>query len=649
MKKIKLESTSSLDTMKKTTVVEAKFPSNQKVKKTKLNKDKKWLKIILIIVGIFTLLTAISVYPTIRFIQATQAAASSGRAAFDAAKTQNLPAANQQLKLTHDNILIAQKFYRYLLWLKATPFFWHYTDGKHALNAAIAGVEAAQTLGSAIEPYADVLGFEGQGSFLGGAAEDRITKVVETIDKVTPALDEVTTKLEIIDRELSFINPKRYPLTIKGSNLKDLILKAKEFANTSHGAITNARPIIEVLPKVAGVEEEKQYLVMFQNDAELRATGGFMTAYAVLKINKGKVEQVKSSDIYDLDAKFNSRLKPPELIKKYLPLVFYWNLRDMNLSPDYKASMNTFYRYYRDISGEPDIDGIISVDTQFLQDIVEVLGPIEVPGYGTFSTEIDPRCDCPQIIYQLELIADRPTFKIMQGRKEVLGPMMQTILLKAYGAPKQIWPSLFQTGIQNIIEKHVLFYMFDEQAQQAAETVNIAGRIQNFDGDYFHINDTNFGGAKSNMFIVQEVDQEIQVTGNKVEKTVTIAYKNTAPASNCNLEAGELCLNGIMPNYFRLYVPQGSELTEALGFEEDSVNTIEELEKTVFEGFFNLQPQSQTKIKISYTVPYDPQSNYNLMIQKQPGTKLPQYSISLGNYFKEFELNTDKTLKIPLK
>ncbi|MBI2009902.1 MAG: DUF4012 domain-containing protein, partial [Candidatus Chisholmbacteria bacterium] len=468
----------------------------------------------------------------------------------------------------------------------------------------------------------------------------------------TPEIDRVAEKVKIANQELGKINPNRYPFTVKGRNLKESITEAQSFAAEALVAVTDAKPVLEIIPEALGISKEKKYLVMFQNDAELRATGGFMTAYGILRVDKGKVFQEKSDDIYNLDSKFNSRLKPPELIDKYLPNVFYWYLRDMNLSPDFKASMDVFYEHYQDIPGETEVDGIIAVDTQVLSDLVTILGPIDVPGFGTFSSENDSRCDCPQIIYELEDMASRPVAYIKTDRKGFLAPMLQTILLKAYGSPKNLWPGLFQTMTRDIAEKHALFYLFDASSQQAIEGINVAGRILEFDADYFHVNDVNLGGAKSNMFVTEEVIQEITIgDDDTVTKKVTIAYKNPAPASNCNLEAGELCLNGILRNVMRLYVPRGSELKEALGFEEDTTETYEELGKTVFQGFFTLSPENQAKVVFEYTLPFKVEGDeYRQLIQKQPGKKKPKYVVMINNeHQEEFELASDKELKVKLK
>lgn len=625
----------------------------KEMKPTPSNRKRRWIKrlvkIFVVIIFILAIAAGVIALQSRSVITAANKTVDSARAAYDAGKNQDLVAANQKLEEVKANLNETQSRFKALGWTKWIPIAGNYwRDGDHALIAAKSAIEAADILADAIEPYADVLGFTGQGSFLGGTAEDRIVKAVETLEKVTPELDSVAQQLEVVSQELSDIDPSRYPFDVQGKNLGDLIALAQKLSKDAFFAVTKAKPAIEKLPKIMGVEGERKFMVLFQNDAELRATGGFMTAFAVLRVEKGKVFQEKSEDIYTIDDKFNSRLPAPDIIRKYLPLVYRFNLRDMNLSPDFKVSMDTFSEHYNNLRGEPEIDGIIAVDTQVLKDIVEVLGPVEVAGYGTYSAENDPRCDCPQIIYELEALADRPTGSLRANRKGILAPMLQAILLKSYGAPKQIWPALFQTVFRNIGEKHVLFYMYDQEEQQAAELINVAGRIQEYDGDYFHLNDTNFAGAKSNMFTDHQVQQEIEITDDgTVTKTVTIKYKNPFPPSNCDLEAGQLCLNGVLRDFVRVYVPKGSQLIEALGSEVE-VETKEDLGKTVFEAFFTLRPQGQAKLILKYKLPFKVSDTYNLLIQKQPGKRAPAYTIITSLVKEDFNLTTDKELHLPL-
>jgi hypothetical protein len=574
-----------------------------------------------------------------------------------AAKDQNLPLVEEKLKLTHEKLLVAQKSYSRLTWTKFIPVLGnYYQDGDSFLKAGSLGLEAAQIMVESVTPYADVLGFEGKGSFSGGTAQERIKRIIETLDKVTPKIEEVKNKLNQASNQLSEVDPNHYPKTIKSITVREKILKAKNLVSEASAAAAEAQPALEVLPEILGYPEARKYLVIMQNDGELRPTGGFMTAYAVIKVEAGTVIPEVSSDIYSLDEKSTEKVKAPEPIKKYLfsahlgtGIVPYWYLRDMNLSPDFKVSMETFYKHYLEVPGISEVDGIIAIDTKVLKDFLTILGSINVPGYGEFTMNPDPRChDIPQVVCELEHIVDTPIAGVKRGRKDILGPMMKTLIAKIFDSPSEMWPGIFRLGIQEMEEKHVLYYFHKPEYQKAAETLNSAGRIKDFAGDFLHVNDTNFGGAKSNLFVEHEVEQAITVNEDgSLEKKVTLTYINPKPMDNCNLErVGTLCLNGILRNWFRVYVPRGSELIEGLGSEEE-IQTYDELDKTVFEGFFILRGDGgRAKVVLTYKLPFkiNSLSDYNLLIQKQPGTVGHSYTVLAGDKKQEFKLTTDRQL-----
>ena len=66
------------------------------------------------------------------------------------------------------------------------------------------------------------------------------------------------------------------------------------------------------------MDSPRTYLILFQNDKELRPTGGFMTAYAIMKVDKVKFTPVLSSDIYTLDAAYKPSIPAPAPIINYI-------------------------------------------------------------------------------------------------------------------------------------------------------------------------------------------------------------------------------------------------------------------------------------------------------------------------------------------
>lgn len=576
-------------------------------------------------------------------------ATTTAREAYDAIKTQNLPVAEEKLTQLEQDARGIQSDVQQFAFLKAFPIVSsYYKDSEHGFTAGYAAIAAAKRTINEIEPYADVLGLKGQGSFTGGSAEERIAKLLETLSKVTPALDEISKDLKVVEEELAAIDEQRYPETFKDKQIRSKISQAKSITKEAYLTLTEKRQAFEVLPDMAGASKRKKYLVLFQNSGELRPTGGFLTAYAVINVDKGKVEAEGSGDIYELDQRFTNKPPIPPILKRFLTTESKWNLRDMNLSPDFKDSMNTFNKYYQTIkSQKTEFDGIIAVDTHFLESLLKVLGPVEVPGYGTFTAENDKRCDCPQIIYALSEIIDRPTNYIRENRKGILGPMMKSILTKTYTAPKNVWPLIFQTGWQNIESKHIQFYFYDEKLQAAAESIDAAGRIKQTpaNADYLTIVDTNLAGAKSNFFVTSEVQQEVEIPqGGTVKKTVSVTYKNPFKASNCNLEAGQLCLNGVLQDWVRFYLPEGAKMISSRGFDDGSVQESTDLGHAVIEGTFRLQPLSQAKIEIIYTIPYTDTKTYTLFMQKQGGTENVTHTLVVNG--EEHELILDKDKKV---
>jgi len=573
-------------------------------------------------------------------------------------KSKDLKLAEKQIAETKKSLVSLENSLKPFFWIKFIPFIGGYqVDAEHLVRAGEAGLEAGEIIIRAVEPYSDIIGLTG-GEKVGGGektAEDRISFVVSTIDKIAPDIEKVGQKLLVAKKEVDQINPKRYPESFRGKKIREPLGEMITLIDEVATITSEAKPLFEVSPWLLGIEKPRRYLILFQNDGELRPTGGFMTAYAVLEVDKGKPKPIVSEDIYALDSRFRPTEKAPEALVKYVPFPYSqdprWRLRDMNISPDFKTSMETFSPNFQKASSLK-YDGIVAIDTEVLVRFLKVLGPVGVPEWGNFSAEPDKRCDgCPQVVYELERLISKPTYEIKVARKAVIGPLMHSILANALGSPKEKIPDLFEAVFSSLLEKHVLFYFPDEKVQEAVESFNIAGRIKDYDGDFFHLNDTSFSGAKSNFFIKQEVEQKIEIKEGKVVKTITIEYKNPSPASNCNLEAGQLCLNAPYRDWFRIFVPKGAKLLESSGSEVE-VKAYEELDKTVFEGFFGdkypLRPQGSAKVVFKYELPNPVKKEYKLLIQKQPGTDEPLYSVILDGQKEEFELKTDKEIKLKI-
>jgi len=599
--------------------------------------------------------------PGLKIISSAKALKASSEAVAPFIKNQDLGGIQKQLSEVKTKLDAFKSDYEKIGWLKNVPYAnLYYLDGMRVTAAAYEILASAEVAIQGIAPYADVIGLKGLSTTGDGAktAQDRINFIINTLDKLKPQLTQIATHLSAARKEVDQINPNRYPQEFRGIPVREKMTSAINLMDQAESLVTDAAPLLESAPYILGIDSSRKYLVIFQNDAELRPTGGFMTAYAVLSVNKGKISIVQSDDIYALDAKFTKKIPAPDPIKKYLPKVPYWNLRDQNLSPDFKASMDVFHTNYL-TTGSPKVDGILSVDTQVLVDLLKITGPIGVPGFGNYHAGEDPRCKCPQVWYELELFADvegpvvwdsvsgqivvKP--KNYGERKSFIGPMMYSVLANVMAQPKAKIGELFTATMSLFQGKHIQFYLLDSTAQKAVESFNLAGRIREFDGDYLLVADTNFAGAKTNAWVTYTADQKIEVTGDgSVVKTLSLTYKN--PQAFFEDKETKLRLNGIFRDWLRVYVPKGSKLLEAKGFETGQT-TGEDLDKTVFEGFFTLTPLNTKIITLKYELPIKLKSPYKLLIQKQAGSKNFPYNLTLnGRKHPEILLDMDRELSL---
>lgn len=572
---------------------------------------------------------------------------------FDAVKNQNVDLASTELIKTKEYLNETRDSLHRLSLLQYIPLVnWYYNDADHLMTAGDYALDSAEIAIESIKPYADVLGLKGQGSFTAGSAEDRIRTAILTMSKITPKIDDISTSLDLVRKEIDQVDPGHYPAVIFGENVQKQLTTLRTMTDEGTLFVNQARPLIKVLPSLLGESEEKKYLILFQNDKELRPTGGFITAFAIFRVEKGVIKVDKSEDIYSLDDTIPNKPKAPAPILKYLAKVNNFNLRDSNLSPDYIESMKTFNSLYEKARDYVEVDGIIAMDTNVLVETIKVLDDQVEAGGIKFTTQNDPRCDCPQVIYELEDNISRPVNYVKVKRKGLLGELLQSLMTKALSSsPKIYWGPLFQTFIAQTNQKHILFYLYDKDAQSGIEALNAAGRIRDFDGDYLHINSTSFSGAKVNIFLSEEIENNYEIKSDgTIVKTVKITYKNPYPPSDCNLERGGLCLNAEYRNWLRLYVPKGSKLVESKG-SQVKLTSYDELDKTVFDGFVTVRPKGLATFTISYTLPFKLTSGspLPLLIQKQPGTSGNKYTVNVNGSPREtFELFSDKELKLQI-
>lgn len=450
-------------------------------------------------------------------------------------------------------------------------------------------------------------------------------------------------------------------------------LKAEEgeefFNNSSFDLLsTFTSSALEITPNILGLEKNppaggKKYLVLFQNNMELRPGGGFIGSYGLLTLKKGKITDFSIHDVYDADGKLKGHIEPPYPIRRYLPSV-HWYLRDSNFDIDFTKNASKAAFFLNNETGES-VDGVIGVDISFMKELLKASGPIYVADYNeTVSSD--------NLYLLTQTHAEKNFFPGSTQKKDFLRSLFNALSLYMKAGDNksskrgELYFQLLEAVTRSVSQKHLIFAFSDPDIQNLFTTYNMSSSI--FDprkseintiNDYLGISEANIGINKANYFIRRKVGQLITISEDgEISGKVTIAYKNLSTKNSWP--------GGDYKNYLRIILPLNSQVSlitfdkeeqkitpaitdpviyEAKNFSPPKgleVETAEEEGKTVV-GFLVVVPKEALKtITIQYTLPQKisiekTSFTYDLLYFKQPGTDEYPFSFTLS-YPKSFKI-----------
>lgn len=607
-------------------------------------------KVILVFVALIVIATPFAYYylylPAMELKDSAMALVDVAKIAKDHVDQQDLVAVATDLDIVEAALTDTEAKYEYFAFAKKIPYIkGYYENGEHVFAAAQNLSPVVENLIIAAIPVADVFGYKtstGEHEEMGG--QDKIETIVRNMPDISSVIAEMRPQIDIVLDELNQIDPKYIPEEIKGYRLNDMFDEASKVLSDGQKTMTDVESLLAVIPEVAGTTSEKTYLILFQNDKEIRPTGGFLTAFGYASVENGRLGNIESEDIYNLDKKIYSYDTAPEEIREYLGQ-YEWHLRDSNLYADLVSSSQRFESVYKNQYNPRPFDGIIYIDTQFVEALLTVTGPIDMPNYGTTISS-------DNVVYELELYSEK-VFIGGEDRKQFMEDLMEELMDRLLESGSDQWSDLITATWGALESKHLMFYFHNIPLQELASEYGFTGEMNtDWRGDYLHINESNMGGLKSNMYVTSTVDQNVSIDSNgNITKTVKIHWENTEPKDHW--------LNGSYRCWLRIYVPYGSELlTDTVDVRQMNTEWDElDYGKTVFDTFVTV-PTAESEdsgpgvldLEFSYKLPKDVVEDdvYQLLIQKQPGKPDENYSVTINGQLQSYDLNRDTEIEFQL-
>ena len=482
-----------------------------------------------------------------------------------------------------------------------------------------------------------------------GKIEEKDISYLKIFNDTKSSIDEIAFLLENVQENLELVDVSDIPEDKRNQfiELKKGLPEAGKFLDEF---VANEKIFTDIL----GGNGPRKYLFLFQNNQEMRATGGFIGTYAVLDIFNGRVRNFFVDGIFNPDGQLEDRIVPPAPIQK---ISANWSMHDSNWFPDFPVSAEKATLFYEKTGG-PTVDGVIAITPTVLEKLLKITGPIEMPDYGV---TIDENNFMEAIQNEVEYNYD----KEKNEPKKIISDLAPVILDKIFNADNfSDIAETMQIFAESLDEKHVLIYSKNWEIEKILSQKGWSGEVLDASKDYLSVINTNINGYKTDGVISEKISHEAKIEADgSIIDTVAISRRHNGGDTDYDF------WNKVNADYMRVYVPKGSKLIsasgqtrefnsppldyDALGYkrdpqvetEEESIIVDEEsgtriyqdAGKTVFANWVYVSPKETVEIKYTYLLPFKLETNftskpadaYSLLVQKQSGSIESEFDLQI--------------------
>lgn len=401
---------------------------------------------------------------------------------------------------------------RLLRYMEQIPAVGSAVHSRHAAVAGIAGMGVA--LSETGQELADL-----DGQLLKPSADGPAGRTLLTV------LDQTHTSLVKVRSGLARaqVAAAQVDVQVVPSGQQAAFVKARNTIASALAGLDEFERLVPVLTDVLGGNGVRTILIEQVNPAELRAGGGFIGTYSLLRTDHGAMTVIKSGDSYDLALPRPLPGQPgfipmPMPFRDTLPANSY-SFVDTNFYPDFPSNAKAALSFV-----EPrlrmNIDAVIAIDYYTVAKMLELTGPLTVPGYGV---SVDSNNFIPRAI-QIDL-------KDSATNKAILSAIAGPLMARVSALPSDRWPALIAALNGLAAERHLQAYFKNDLVETEIERVGWAGRVNpSGSADYLMEVESNYGGDKANYFLNRHFTVVLTRNGSTLHHKVVVDLVNSSPA-----------------------------------------------------------------------------------------------------------------------
>lgn len=262
------------------------------------------------------------------------------------------------------------------------------------------------------------------------------------------------------DQRLSAEDSSGYVERLR-SKYRDLARQVRDAAS----ALGSADTAVKVLPTMLGVDGARNYLLVFQNNAEVRATGGLPGAVSLVRADGGAIsmtKQVAANSFGNTAAPVLPLTAGERDVYGDIVGTFFLNA---NLQPDFGRASDFWKARWEQVYPER-VDGVLSLDPVTISYVLGATGPLEVDGVElTEDNAVD------ELLHEVYIRYEDPKAQDVFFRA-VASAMFERIT-QGVGSPRDLLRAL----AKGADERRVYVHDFDDAVQADLDGTGVAGEV----------------------------------------------------------------------------------------------------------------------------------------------------------------------------
>ena len=385
------------------------------------------------------------------------------------------------------------------------------------------------------------------------------------------------------------------------------------------GPLARRVGVAALLASMAGSSE--RYLLVIQNQAELRATGGLVGAWGTLQGRAGSLRLTHLGTDLELPPGDRAVRASSEFVARYGRFGATRTWANANMSADFPTSARVLLALYEQRSGRR-LDGVVAIDARGLSYLLEAVGPVR-SGRETLTAD---RFVSQALVEGYERSPRR--------RGELLIAAARAGW-RALSEPGQV-PELGRAVGTAAADGHLRVYARRHGLQRKAIAAGVAGRLERPAGDYLQLVRQNAGANKLDYYASVRLRYDVRLRPDGgADATLSCRIGNRAqPAALPAYVIGPRFGGeppGLARSWVSAYSPRGASLMGFTGPEGRTAESAEELGHAVHSWFHPVAPRGRSTARLALRLPrvVDARGRYHLLIQRQPSLQMERLTVTV--------------------